>query len=107
MHEWMAAADVLLSKAGPGTIAEASTIGLPVLLTSHLPGQEAGNVRYVVDGGFGAYATAPPRIAAILKEWLQQPEKRVAMRAAARAAANPTATLDIARDLARMAMQPL
>ena len=103
----MEAADVLVTKAGPGTIAEAAIRGLPTMLSSHLPGQEAGNVRYVVDGGFGAYATAPPRIAAILKEWLQQPEKRVAMRAAARAAANPTATLDIARDLARMAMQPL
>ena len=107
MHEWMAAADVLLSKAGPGTIAEASTIGLPVLLTSHLPGQEAGNVRYVVDGGFGAYATAPPRIAAILKEWLQQPEKRVAMRAAARAAATDRDARHRARPRADGDVEPL
>ena len=89
----------------PGTIAEASTIGLPVLLTSHLPGQEAGNVRRRrrrlrrVRDRAAAHRRDPQGVA--------QPEKRVAMRAAARAAANPTATLDIARDLARMAMQPL
>jgi 1,2-diacylglycerol 3-beta-galactosyltransferase len=33
MPEYMAAADVLVSKAGPGTIAEAASVGLPVMLT--------------------------------------------------------------------------
>ena len=45
------AADVLVSKAGPGTIAEAAAVGLPVMVTSHLPGQEAGNVDIVLNGG--------------------------------------------------------
>jgi 1,2-diacylglycerol 3-beta-galactosyltransferase len=39
MAEWMVAADVLITKAGPGTIAEAASVGLPVLLTSFLPGK--------------------------------------------------------------------
>ena len=104
MHEYMAGADVLLTKAGPGTIAEAATMALPTLLTSHLPGQEAGNVKYVINGGFGAYATEPKKIGAILAEWLRSPEQRARMAAAARAAANPKATLDIARDLAKMVM---
>jgi len=51
MDEWMVASDVLLSKAGPGSIAEAASVGLPIMLTSFLPGQEAGNVDVVVDGG--------------------------------------------------------
>ena len=40
MDEWMAACDVIVTKAGPGTIAEATTRALPVMLSSFLPGQE-------------------------------------------------------------------
>ena len=29
--------------------------GLPIVLSCFLPGQEAGNVPYVVEGGFGLY----------------------------------------------------
>merc|ERR1719203_2789356 len=57
MAEYMVAADVLVSKAGPGTIAEAAALSLPVLLTSFLPGQEEGNVDYVVEGEFGAFCS--------------------------------------------------
>ena len=38
MAEYMTASDVLVSKAGPGTIAEAAALSLPVMLTSFLPG---------------------------------------------------------------------
>ena len=44
IDEYMTAADIIVTKAGPGTIAEAMIKGLPVLLTSFLPGQEEGNV---------------------------------------------------------------
>ena len=43
IHEYMGACDCLV-EAGPGTIAEAMTRGLPIVLSSFLPGQEAGNV---------------------------------------------------------------
>jgi hypothetical protein len=33
MAEYMAAAELLITKAGPGTIAEAASLGLPVMLT--------------------------------------------------------------------------
>jgi 1,2-diacylglycerol 3-beta-galactosyltransferase len=39
VHEFMLASDVLVTKAGPGTIAEAMSSGLPILLSSYLPGQ--------------------------------------------------------------------
>jgi 1,2-diacylglycerol 3-beta-galactosyltransferase len=55
MALWMRAADVLLTKAGPSTIAEALAVGLPVLLYSYLPGQERGNVDLVVRNMVGAY----------------------------------------------------
>jgi 1,2-diacylglycerol 3-beta-galactosyltransferase len=36
MAEYMAASDVLVTKAGPGTIAEAAAVGLPVFLTRYV-----------------------------------------------------------------------
>lgn len=39
IDEYMAAADCLITKAGPGTIAESMVRGLPLVLSSYLPGQ--------------------------------------------------------------------
>ena len=36
MDEWMKASDALITKAGPGTIAEASICGLPCMMFSFL-----------------------------------------------------------------------
>jgi len=55
MADWVRAADVLVTKAGPGTIAEALCCGVPLLLSWYLPGQERGNVEWVVDTGAGRY----------------------------------------------------
>src|SRR5581483_8345741 len=46
-------ADLVVTKAGPGTIAEAACCGAPLLLTSHLPGQERGNTEFVTAAGAG------------------------------------------------------
>ena len=35
MDEYMVVSDVLVSKAGPGTIAEAAAVGLPIMLTRY------------------------------------------------------------------------
>ncbi|WP_040583029.1 glycosyltransferase, partial [Sedimentibacter sp. B4] len=47
MPQFMAASDMLVTKAGPGTISEAFISGLPLVLYARLPGQEDGNVSYV------------------------------------------------------------
>ena len=71
MHRWMAASDVLVTKAGPSSIAEALALGLPILLYGAVPGQEEGNVTYVVASGVGAYARDTASLVSILKEWLR------------------------------------
>jgi 1,2-diacylglycerol 3-beta-galactosyltransferase len=63
MHEWMRAADLLVTKAGPSTISEALVMGLPMVLSGALPGQERPNVRYVVGGGAGVWAPRPIEVA--------------------------------------------
>lgn len=48
----MMAADLVVTKAGPCTIAESVACQRPLLITDHLP-QEAGNVSYVCQNGLG------------------------------------------------------
>eukprot|EP00557_Chaetoceros_sp_GSL56_P002745 CAMPEP_0176499656 /NCGR_PEP_ID=MMETSP0200_2-20121128/13056_1 /TAXON_ID=947934 /ORGANISM="Chaetoceros sp., Strain GSL56" /LENGTH=550 /DNA_ID=CAMNT_0017898115 /DNA_START=158 /DNA_END=1810 /DNA_ORIENTATION=+ len=102
MDEWMRSSDVIVTKAGPGTIAEASICGLPCMLSSYLPGQEEGNVPFVQEAGFGTYSGNPVTIADTVSTWLSSPEMLSTMKEAALAAARPSATLDIAGDLATM-----
>ena len=92
MDEWMAAADCIVTKAGPGTIAEAATRGLPCLLSSHLPGQEAGNVKFVVEGGFGAFVKKPAKIGATIAQWFSDLNLREKLSSKALEAARPSAT---------------
>jgi UDP-N-acetylglucosamine:LPS N-acetylglucosamine transferase len=56
MPELMHAADVLVTKAGPGTICEALSCNLPIILSGYISGQEEGNVDYVVENDVGALA---------------------------------------------------
>lgn len=104
MPEWMRASDVVVSKAGPGTIAEALCCGLPLLLVWYLPGQERGNVEWVVDIGAGRFV---PHVAQLLDAVaeLAEPgsETLASMREAVRAAARPDATRRIAELIASMA----
>ncbi len=102
MDEYMRAADVLVTKAGPGTIAEACICGLPCMLFAYLPGQEEGNIPFVEQGGFGAYCSDPKEIATTVRSWIADPQQLVVMQENAFKAARPQATLDIARDLAEI-----
>ena len=53
MEQWMAACDIIITKAGPGTIVESLIMGLPILLNGFVPCQEAGNVPFVINNGVG------------------------------------------------------
>lgn len=54
--ELMRAADLLVTKAGPGTLAEANAAQLPVVVYDYVPGQERGNVDFVRHNGIGEVA---------------------------------------------------
>ncbi len=86
MPRWMHAADLLLTKAGPSTIAEALAVGLPMILIGHLPGQEARNPAFVTRVGAGVYEPRPERAAALVAQWTRPGDPTLAhMRAAAQA----------------------
>lgn len=98
MPDFMRAADVLVTKAGPGTLSEGFNAGLPLILYSRIPGQEAGNVRYVVDEGAGVWAPSPARVVKTLARWLDPQQPAALERAAAnsRRLARPEAAGQIA-----------
>jgi 1,2-diacylglycerol 3-beta-galactosyltransferase len=100
MPDFMQAADILVTKAGPGTISEALIAGLPMILYSRLPGQEEGNVTYVVSEGAGVWAPHPERIVSTLQNWLTHPEQRLQAVAACKRRARPQAARQIAQILA-------
>ena len=103
MPAWMSAADCLVTKAGPGTIAEALVCGLPMVLSGFVPGQEQGNVEYVQDHGVGVFSTDPAEIARVVLDWLHPGNPAMAaMQEKARALARPRAALEIAEVLSEL-----
>jgi len=99
MPDFMRAAEVLITKAGPGTITEALNASLPMILYSHLPGQESGNIPYVVSEGAGVWAPHPEQIVDTLRRWLENPDQYDQAVQACRKAARPDAARQIAHIL--------
>ncbi len=100
MPDFMRAADILVSKAGPGTITEALIAGLPIILYSRLPGQEDGNVSFVVSEGAGLWAPRSNQIVLAINRWIEFPDERARVAATCLRLARPHASRDIAHLLA-------
>lgn len=96
MPDFMRAVDVIVTKAGPGTIAEALNAHLPIILYSKLPGQEDGNVTFVVESGAGVWAPTPQLLVRAMTRWLCRPHERQAVVENARRVARPGAAHRIA-----------
>jgi 1,2-diacylglycerol 3-beta-galactosyltransferase len=56
MEQLMAASDVVVTKAGPGTLMEALVMRRPVVITEAVGMQERGNITFVIDRGLGAHS---------------------------------------------------
>lgn len=98
--DYMRAADVLLTKAGPGAIAEAAACGLPVVMYEYISGQEKGNLDFVTSRGSGIVALdAESVIAALDRLFAADGHARSDMSRRALASARPEAAADIARFL--------
>jgi 1,2-diacylglycerol 3-beta-galactosyltransferase len=107
MPRLMAAADILVTKAGPATISEACIAGLPMIISDYIPGQEDGNVTFVVENNAGVYAPKPELVAREVTKWLAEGKRGLMRRAAnARQLARPNAVWDIADEVWRWAQHP-
>jgi len=99
MSDFLRAADILVTKAGPGMISEALASGIPMILFSRLDGQEEGNVGYVTDHHAGIWAPQPELVVEAIRRWLDHPEERAQVAAACLSLARPHAAAEIARVL--------
>jgi 1,2-diacylglycerol 3-beta-galactosyltransferase len=98
--QWMMASDVLVTKAGGLIVSEGLAAGLPILLIDYLPGQEEGNVRYLLSHQAGALVQNVGEFRAIVSYWLE--EDGIRLKQIARASAElgkPEAALTIAKAL--------
>ena len=97
MERHMAENDLLITRAGPNTLLEAVSCGLPPIITGHVPGQEAGNPGWIESHGLGIVCrqipALPGAIAGLLadnsRRWLEiaEAQRRYASRVAGREAA--------------------
>ena len=67
----MRASDIILCKAGGLIVSESLASGLPLVIVHALPGQEEGNVEYVVENGAGQFCKKPLEVLKTLSNWLK------------------------------------
>ncbi|MFZ0960287.1 MAG: glycosyltransferase [Terriglobia bacterium] len=93
MHEWMAAADVLLSRAGGGIVAESLNCGLPMLVFDAPPGNERRFCRMIEESWHTGYLVKRPgELCASIRHLLAHPEELQQLRRNALQHGYPDAT---------------
>jgi len=101
----MSAADILVTKAGPGTLHDAYLAGLPIILSGSIPRQEDGNVTQVVSSGAGVWASRPRDVAELTRDLFWK-DRRALARMATRSSllAQPHAAEAAADEVWRLLM---
>jgi len=95
----MHAADLLVTKAGGVTLAEAFCCGVPVVVHDVLAGQEAGNLEYVLRHEAVLDAPDAPALGRLVEELVKDPRRRAALAERGAQLARPLATQQIVRAL--------
>jgi len=101
MHNYMAAADILLGKPGGLTMSEALTRGLVFVIVTPIPGQEERNSDHLLEEGCAIRCNNIPALAYKVDRLLADPARLATMKANALRLAKPHA----ARDVVRILMQ--
>jgi processive 1,2-diacylglycerol beta-glucosyltransferase len=91
VYDYMHAADVLVTKPGGLSSAEALVAGVPLVLSKPLPGQEERNARVLIDAGAAIAAAKPIELPEAVERVLSSPQLRQRMQAAAQTLARPDA----------------
>ncbi len=97
IDELMGISTVIMTKPGGITTAEALATGVPMLIISPLPGQEAMNTRFLLSEGVAVKAESPEDALILLEELLYNNDKLKTMSAKAKSIAKPDSAMRIAR----------
>lgn len=100
VYDYMHAADVLVTKPGGLTTAEALAAGIPMVLCKPLPGQEERNARVLLEGGAALRARKIAALPTALDAVFSDPRRRSTMIAAAARLAHPNAAGEAAAIIA-------
>jgi processive 1,2-diacylglycerol beta-glucosyltransferase len=98
MDEYMAAADLLIGKAGGLTVSEALARGVPLALVEPIPGQEERNADHLLEQGAAIRCNNLPTAAWKIARLLDDSARLQRMREAALEMARPRAAAEIAAD---------
>jgi len=98
MDQYMAAANLLVGKAGGLTTSEALARALPMVLIEPIPGQEERNADHLLEAGAAIRCNNLPVAAWKVATLLDDPARLKQMQEAARRMARPSAAVDIAED---------
>jgi len=102
MDQYMAAADLLVGKAGGLTTSEALARHLPMALIEPIPGQEFPNADHLLEEGAAIRCNNLPAAAWKISKLLDNSKRMEDMRRAAMRMAHPNAARDIAEDALRL-----
>ncbi len=72
MPEIMSIANIVIGKAGPGTIEEAISNGLPIIITDYVHGQEKANIKYAQERTRAYFQKNPKKVAEIIKKEMKK-----------------------------------
>lgn len=102
--EYFRAVDLLVTKAGPGSLAEANAAQLPVVVYDYVPGQERGNVDFVRHNGLGAIALhGAAEVVQAVRNMIRTPDRLAQIRRNQELVAPKSSSRRIARLIAQIA----
>ena len=99
MDDYMAAADLLISKPGGLTTSEAMARGLPMCVVNPIPGQEERNSDHLLEAGVAIKCNNPPTLGWKIENLIRNPDRLETLREKARAFGKPFAGQTIVREL--------
>jgi processive 1,2-diacylglycerol beta-glucosyltransferase len=105
VHRLMGAADLVVTKAGASTCAEALALERPLVFYRSLPGQEAANERCILAARAGLRASGPRPLGALLDALLDEPAARGVLSTASRRVRRPDAARAVAKELLALAAE--
>jgi len=98
MQEWMAAANLVITKPGGLTASEALAMGKPLFILNPIPGQEAANSDFLLEHGAASKANRVEDLPYRLEQLLGSKKLRQ-MSQAARNLGRPTAAQEVCREV--------
>ena len=102
INELMSVSDIIITKPGGITTAEALTKQLPIIIVKPIPGQEINNTVYLTKKGAAVKIDKPEEVGRVVQALLLDPQRRTNLRQAAGFISKPDASLDIAGLLLRL-----